>query len=786
MVAMLPLDRLTKEAKLGFASHGVDIDSIIVAVQLDMDTNGRFGETWLCIDANKKMHLMSATGDKKDKEINIRKNPKKPQRIRKKDDGEEHSAVSAESFENGVFKTFDLADMQENRLESLVNSQRLIAKLDGVSTVIAHSTHSRKQKIFVFLELSSRIYNGTEVTETDQIFDQFNVKCPKCGKLYDDQRHKICSTCVNRKPPVVRLLKYLRPHIPGCIIVIVSTLTMAGLSLVSPLISTLFLYDNVISETGKYHHMGVKMVWLAVGLIVALSILSTLINIIRSISENNLGNHISWAVSKDLFAAIQKLSLSYLTDKSTGELYSRVGDAWSISGFFTTHLPTAITHVLNYIGLTIICFSLNWRLTLIVYTPVPIIIYMFKRVVPRLRRMYTKVYKTNAAVNASLNDSLGGVRVVKAFAKEAEETHRFHSVSHKAYEANLEVNLISLTIFPLIGLLCGLSANAIWGFGGIQVLNQEMTYGEFAAFWSYIGMIFAPLNYFTQFIDYFTNVSNTASRMFETLDEIPAIQDGPNAVDMDTTMRGDITLENVDFQYTLARPILKDVNMNIHAGDQIGLVGHTGCGKTTIINLILRLYDVNDGRILIDGVNVKDIKVSSLRKNMAVVSQEIYLFRGTIADNIRYAKPDATLDEVIAAAKIANAHDFILSLPDGYDAIVGTGARSLSGGQRQRISIARAVLMNPRILVLDEATAAMDTITERLIQDALYKIIEGRTSITIAHRLATLKNCNYLYVIEGGMIAEHGTHTELLDKKGIYHKLYTIQTEAMSKVLQDA
>ena len=226
--------------------------------------------------------------------------------------------------------------------------------------------------------------------------------------------------------------------------------------------------------------------------------------------------------------------------------------------------------------------------------------------------------------------------------------------------------------------------------------------------------------------------------------------------------------------------------MNIHAGDQIGLVGHTGCGKTTIINLILRLYDVNDGRILIDGVNVKDIKVSSLRKNMAVVSQEIYLFRGTIADNIRYAKPDATLDEVIAAAKIANAHDFILSLPDGYDAIVGTGARSLSGGQRQRISIARAVLMNPRILVLDEATAAMDTITERLIQDALYKIIEGRTSITIAHRLATLKNCNYLYVIEGGMIAEHGTHTELLDKKGIYHKLYTIQTEAMSKVLQDA
>lgn len=314
-------------------------------------------------------------------------------------------------------------------------------------------------------------------------------------------------------------------------------------------------------------------------------------------------------------------------------------------------------------------------------------------------------------------------------------------------------------------------------------MNEMMTYGEFTTYFGYLGMIFGPLNFFTNFTNLMTETANSAQRMFEIIDAVPEITDAPDAVHIDK-LSGSIEFKRVCFQYTANRPILKDVSFKINPGDHIGLVGHTGAGKSTIANLINRLYDVISGEILIDGVNVKNIASESLRRNIAIVSQEIFLFKGTIADNIRYARPNASMDEVIAAAKAANAHDFILALPDGYETVVGTGSRSLSGGERQRVSIARALLLDPSILILDEATAAMDTETERLIQNALNRLIEGRTTITIAHRLSTLKDCNYLYAIENGEIAEEGTHTELIAKKGVYYRLYTLQNEAMKKVLQ--
>jgi ATP-binding cassette subfamily B protein len=313
-------------------------------------------------------------------------------------------------------------------------------------------------------------------------------------------------------------------------------------------------------------------------------------------------------------------------------------------------------------------------------------------------------------------------------------------------------------------------------------MGMDMTYGEFTTYLGYIGMIFGPLQFFSTFTNLLTDTINSAQRMFEILDMVPEVMEAPDAISV-PEFKGDIDFNNVSFHYNPNRPILKDVTLKIKAGDNIGLVGHTGSGKTTIVNLITRMYDPISGQIKVDGVDLKNIKTADIRRNMAIVSQEIFLFKGTIADNIRYAKPDATMDEIIAAAKVANAHDFILSLPDGYETVVGTGSRSLSGGEKQRVSIARAVLLAPRILILDEATAAMDTETERLIQDALGELTKGRTTITIAHRLSTLKDCNYLFAIENGEIAERGTHTELLDKKGIYYKLYTIQTEAMQKVL---
>jgi ATP-binding cassette subfamily B protein len=313
-------------------------------------------------------------------------------------------------------------------------------------------------------------------------------------------------------------------------------------------------------------------------------------------------------------------------------------------------------------------------------------------------------------------------------------------------------------------------------------MGGAMTYGELTTYLGYIGMIFGPLQFFTNFVNMATDTINSAERMFEVLDATPEIVDAKDAVSLET-IKGDIEFKNVCFHYNPNRPILRDVSIKIHAGDNIGLVGHTGSGKSTIANLITRMYDTISGTIYIDGHDIRKIKTEDLRRNIAIVSQEIFLFRGTIADNIRYARPDATMEEVIAAARAANAHDFIERLPQGYETEVGTGSRSLSGGEKQRVSIARALLLSPSLLILDEATAAMDTETERLISDALAKLVQGRTTITIAHRLSTLKDCNYLFAIENGEIAEEGTPEQLMEKKGVYYKLYTLQSEAMKKVL---
>lgn len=558
-------------------------------------------------------------------------------------------------------------------------------------------------------------------------------------------------------------------------------LASSGISLISPIINGRILYDNVISTSGKWHT--VEKLFIVLSVIVALALVSLGINIIQNRANAKLSTRMTNKMKQNVFDALMGLSLSYFNNQSTGRLINRVNyDADRIRSFYIDGVPNFVINALNFIGLTFFLFSLNWKLTLMVFVPVPIIVIIFRVMLPKLWRMYSKQWRASSSMNSMLGDSLNGIRVVKAFAKEAEETHRFYKYSDRLFHANLKVNITSLTIFPVVSLLIGMSSQMIWGFGGLSVMGEQMTYGEFTTYLGYIGMIFGPLQFFSTFTNLITDTINAAQRMFEILDMVPDVMNAPDAVEK-PEFKGDIEFKDVSFHYNPNRPILKDVNIKIHPGDNIGLVGHTGSGKSTIVNLITRMYDPISGQILIDGMDLKKIKISSIRHNIAIVSQEIFLFRGTIADNIRYARPDATMEEVIAAAKAANAHDFIVRLPEGYETEVGSGSRSLSGGERQRVSIARALLMSPSILILDEATAAMDTETERLIGDALSKLVEGRTCITIAHRLSTLKDCNYLFVIENGEIAEEGPPADLLAKGGVYYRLYKLQAEAMKKVL---
>ncbi len=804
---MLPLDKFNDEVKAGFEKHGIKEENVLIALELDLNENGDFGNTWLAIDReNMKLYALSITSDA-DTVSRQKQQQLKEQNQKKKKVQDKAPTPFIGLYDNAVFREFDLSVLDNPYIDNFMSSNRLLAKrgmtklsedevkpdapkgpegqLDpksGDTIVIAYSTNAKKRKLFAFIDIWKRLKKDDVPKEDDPIFEQFHHKCPKCGKVYADQNRQICDDCSQQGAVMKRLLVYFKDFKFQLATVLICMLATSGISLISPIINGQILYDDVIDAGGKWHSEFAVVTVILV--IFGMALLSQLIQIIQNRANAHLSTRVTLNMKLDIFTAMQKLSLSFFNNNQTGRLITRVNyDADRIRSFFIDGVPNLIINGLNFIGLTIFLFIMNWQLTLIVFIPVPIIVCIFKFMLPKLWRMYTKQYRRSSSLNALLGDALTGIRVVKAFAKEDVETNRFHEYSERLYHANLQLNMTSLTIFPLIGLLIALSSKAIWGFGGMQVMGGYMTYGQFSTYFGYLGMIFGPLNFFTNFTNMVTDTMNSAQRMFEIIDAVPEITDAEDAVDIERTT-GLIEMKKVCFHYTANRPILKDVTLTIHPGDHIGLVGHTGAGKSTIANLINRLYDVISGSISIDGVNVKKLTSKTLRRNIAIVSQEIFLFKGTIADNIRYARPDAPMEDVIAAARVANAHDFIMSLPDGYETIVGTGSRSLSGGEQQRISIARALLLNPTILILDEATAAMDTETERQIQEALNKLVSGRTTITIAHRLSTLKECNYLYAIENGEIAEEGTHTELIAKKGLYYKLYTLQSEAMKKVLQ--
>ena len=821
---MLPLDKLTEEARIGFAEHGIDCGDLSMVLELDLDHEGNFGETFLAFDAGKKMlYAMSVTSDndteqKRKKARKAAEDAASKAAKRGKDTKARSSVLIPDLFKDAHFRQFDMTRVSDAYVDNFVSSNRLLAKdhpheveiipadvkldyeegkklqkerdADATTIIIAYSTNAKKRKLFAFVDLMNRLIRGNVVEDDDPIFEQFNAKCPKCGRIYDDQERKICSHCTNQKQVFVRLLGYFKPFKLQLVTVLICMFATYGIQIINPIISNQILYDQVIYPTreviggklvGTMHEP--KYLFLVIGIIFGIALLSLGVSIIQNRANATMSTKVTLNMKMDIFTALQGLSLSFFNNNQTGRLITRVNyDADRVRNFFIDGVPNFVINAVSFIGLSIFLFSLNWKLTLIVFMPVPIIVCIFKFMLPKLWRMYSKQWRRSSSLNAMLGDSLTGVRVVKAFSKEAEETARFYGYAERLTQANLQTNLVSLTIFPVVGLLIAMSSQVIWGFGGIEVMNQRMTYGEFATYLGYIGMIFGPLNFFTNFTNMVTDTANCAQRMFEIVDAIPEVTEAKDPVKLET-LRGDIEFKNVCFHYAANRPILKNVSLKINSGDHIGLVGHTGSGKSTIANLINRLYDTISGSISIDGHNVKEIATQSLRKNISIVSQEIFLFKGTIADNIRYARPDATMEEVIAAAKAANAHDFILRLPEGYETLVGTGSRSLSGGEQQRVSIARALLLSPSILILDEATAAMDTETERLIQDALSSLIEGRTTITIAHRLSTLKDCNKLFVIENGEIAEEGSHAELLAKKGMFYKLYTLQNEANKKII---
>ncbi len=604
--------------------------------------------------------------------------------------------------------------------------------------------------------------------------------CPKCHRHYP-RGTNVCMFCIKKSYVFSRAFTYFKPYLKS-VVGAGLLLTLANiLSAIMPLFNSILIDDYLVptaDATPYFENKATGVIAIAIIMTVTFA-LSRFISVWSARVSVKVGSHFSYDLRRLVYEKIQDLSLSSMSGKTTGNLIHRVTrDTERVKEFFNQQGRYLIEQVIMLSVILVILFCTNITLTIAVLLPIPIAVLLMTSFRHSTRVRYHKQWRVASKETSILHDIIKGIRVVKAFGNEERETEKFSKVSKKLAKVSASNEKYWAITFPLVGNFIALGEFLVLIIGGKMVLDGTLTLGELTRFNLYLAYLYAPIRWLSMFPRRIADCSTSLIKIYEILDEEPHMK-APE-VPQKINPAGDVEFCGVTFGYKSYEPVLKNINLHIKSGEMIGLVGHSGAGKSTMINLCMRLYDPTLGKITIDGVDIKDIPQEELRNNIGVVFQETYLFSGSVFDNIAYARPNATLDEVIAAAKAANAHEFVTKLPDGYNTVIGENGHSLSGGERQRISIARAILKNPKILILDEATSSLDPETEIKIQEALTHLIEGRTTIAIAHRLATLKNADRLVVIEKGRIAEIGSHEELIKNGGIYANLVAAQRQTSS------
>jgi len=606
--------------------------------------------------------------------------------------------------------------------------------------------------------------------------------CPKCHSVLDaplPPGQEECAACSSEAatPPstwtLFRLWRFAKPYKGRLLAGFLLTLGSTGATMVPPYL-TMPLMDNVLIpyQNGKPIDTDLVVFYLA-GLLGA-AFLAWVLGWARTYMLALVSERIGADLRTATYQHLLKLSHAYFGGKRTGDLMARIGSETDrINVFISLHLLDFATDVLMIVMTVIILVSIHPSLALVTLLPLPIIAWLIHLVRDRLRTGFEKVDRVWAEVTSVLADTIPGMRVVKAFAQEKREATRFRAANDRNLEVNDRVNKVWSLFTPTVTLLTEIGLLVVWVFGIWQVSKDEITVGVLTAFLAYISRFYLRLDSMSRIVSFTQKAAAGTKRIFDILDHISSVPEPAHPVHL-PVVEGRIELRGVGFRYA-TRSVLRDVNIRIEPGEMVGLVGHSGSGKSTLVNLICRFYDVSEGAILLDGVDIRSLPIVEYRKHIGLVLQEPFLFFGTIAENIAYGKPDAKLEEIVAAARAAHAHEFILRLQHGYDSLVGERGQALSGGERQRISIARALLINPRILILDEATSSVDTTTEKEIQKALENLVRGRTTIAIAHRLSTLRDANRLVVMDRGNVVETGSHDELMAREGEYYQLYQAQ-----------
>ncbi len=750
-------DRFTEAELTALNKAGLNASDLLFCCKGDMDERCNYCDSFLWFDPARIVVVLAET------EIGPSKNRRK--RLEPK-------------IEITDTKTFSLAEVDKICCERYVSTGRLILEAGGKPLYAIGFSMSNIEGFDRFAQAFNS-YKEKGVIDLPPEDAKKKGTCKKCGAPCKPGRD-YCKKHDKKSATAKRLFGFFGGYIPQVATVLLIMIADSLVAVFIPQLSTRQLFDNVLaSENGSLPSEMLKALGVLVLSIFGIRLLNAFLSSMRQFIQGSIMPSVIYDIKVKIFKAMQRLSVGFYVSSQTGSLMDRVmRDATNIYWFFVDGIPGIIISLATLIGVLVIMFIMSAKLSLIVLLLTPVVYALLFFGEKMFMSLHHRTWVYNARVSSMVSDNIAGQRDIKAFAKEDDEYKRFEKVSGDFRKAELKLALTEATVFPIAEIAVLILSACVLGLGGTMVAKGEISVGILLSYMVYLTMLREPFDFLSWVFNWWSRCADSAQRVFEIVDSDAEITEKEDAVSLEN-FRGEIEITDLDFEYEPARPIIKSFHLKIDAGQMLGIVGRTGAGKSTIANLIARLYDPKKGSIRLDGVDLRDIRFESLRKNIGVVSQDIYLFMGTVADNIRYAKPDASMDEVIAAAKAAHCHDFIMKLPDAYETRVGSGGQKLSGGEKQRVSIARTIIQNPKILILDEATAAMDTETERKIQASISALKTGRTTIAIAHRLSTLRDADYLAVIDGGTLVEYGTFDTLIRRKGEFYKQFKLQSEAL-------